>query len=149
MHDCLEKQLQQLPIVDRKALQALWLELFGNSPHHKLRRELLVPILAYRLQEKAFGGLKPSTCKRLRHLAEEFAEGRKPSENGPRTLKAGSRIIREWQGQLHEVSVLDTGFEYRGQHYHSLSEIARQITGTHWSGPLFFGLKKRSETVQK
>ena len=52
--------------------------------------------------------------------------------------------MREWQGQLHEVSVLESGFEYRSQKYQSLSEIARQITGTRWSGPLFFGLKKRS-----
>jgi hypothetical protein len=60
-------------------------------------------------------------------------------------MKAGTRIVREWQGQLHEVSVLDSGFEYQNQRFRSLSEIARQITGTRWSGPLFFGLKKRSE----
>jgi len=106
---------------------------------------MLVPILAYRMQEKALGGLKPSTCKRLRRLAEEFAISSNSLPAPSLRMKAGTRIVREWQGQLHEVSVLDSGFEYLGQRFRSLSEIARQVTGTRWSGPLFFGLKKRSE----
>jgi hypothetical protein len=140
----LQEQLKQLPGLDRKALLDLWLKLFGKPAHQQLRREMLVPILAYRMQEKALGGLKPSTCKRLHRLAEEFTTHPKSLSVPSLRMKAGTRIVREWQGQLHEVSVLDTGFEYQGQHFRSLSEIARQITGTRWSGPLFFGLKKRS-----
>jgi hypothetical protein len=139
----LQQKLEELPRLDRKNLLGLWLELFGRPAHPRLRREILVPVLAYRMQEKAFGGLKPSTCKRLRRLAEEFATNTKPSAASPR-LKPGTRIVREWQGQLHEVSVLDSGFEYQGNRFRSLSEIAGRITGTRWSGPLFFGLKKRA-----
>lgn len=145
MSNNLEACLQEIPKLDRKGLQELWLKLFGAPPHPKLRRELLVPVLTYRTQEKALGGLRPSTCKRLRALAEEFATGRKPSVYGSGRLMPGARLVREWQGQLHEVSVLDAGYEYRSQQFRSLSEIARQITGTRWSGPLFFGLKKRSK----
>jgi hypothetical protein len=142
MRESLAHQLEQLPQLDRKSLQDLWLELFGKPPHPKLRREVLVPILAYRMQEKALGGLKPSTLKKLHALAED--SGKKLSAKCGNRLRPGARIMREWQGQLHEVSVLAAGFDYRGQQYQSLSEIARQITGTRWSGPLFFGLKKRS-----
>jgi len=140
----LHERLQQLLGLDRKDLLGLWLELFGKPAHRGLRREMLVPILAYRMQEKVLGGLKPSTCNRLRRLAAEFADSSKSLSALSSRMKAGTRIVREWQGQLHEVSVLDSGFEYQGQSFRSLSEIARQITGTRWSGPLFFGLKKRS-----
>ncbi len=102
-----------------------------------------MPILAYRLQEKALGGLKPSTAKRLRALAEEPMNGKKSADSPMLRPKSGTRFVREWQGQLHEVSVLDTGLEYNGHTYRSLSEIAREITGTRWSGPAFFGLRKR------
>ena len=110
----LQQKLEELPRLDRKDLLGLWLEQFGKPAHPRLRREILVPILAYRLQEKAFGGLKPSTCKRLRRLAEEFTTSPKSSSTSPR-MKPGTRIVREWQGQLHEVSVLDSGFESRGR----------------------------------
>ena len=147
-HD-LERQLEAIPKLDREGLQRLWQELFGLPPHPKLRRELLVSILTYRAQEKVLGGLKTSTCKRLRALAEEFASGRKGPGKLSNTLRPGTRMVREWQGQLHEASVLASGYEYRNQRFRSLSEIARQITGTRWSGPLFFGLKKRSAGGQQ
>ncbi len=139
----LQQKLEELPRRERKDLLDLWLELFGKPAHPRLRREILVPILAYRMQEKAFGGLKPSTCKRLRRLAEEVTASPRSSPASVR-MKPGTRIVREWQGQLHEVSVLDSGFEYQGNRFRSLSEIAGRITGTRWSGPLFFGLKKRA-----
>lgn len=144
MKQTLEQQLDRIPKLDRKGLQALWLELFERPPHAKLRRELLVPILSYRLQEKVLGGLKPSTIKRLRRLADELKSGKKQPLKPGASLRPGTRLMREWKGQLHEVSVLDTCFEYRDQKFVSLSGIARKITGTRWSGPVFFGLKKRS-----
>jgi hypothetical protein len=139
----LKHQLDQFPKMERAALRELWRELFGKLPHPRLRRELLVPILAYRLQEKVLGGLKQSTAKRLKTLAEEFMNGKRPVSNPVAHPKAGTRFVREWQGQLHEVAVLDQGLEYKGHNYRSLSEIAREITGTRWSGPAFFGLRKR------
>jgi hypothetical protein len=129
--------------MERAKLRGLWLELFGQFPHPRLRREVLVPILAYRLQEKAMGGLKPAIAKRLRAIAEEHTAGKAPTGNTMLSPKVGTRVVREWKGRLHEVAVLANGFEYDGEIYRSLSEIARGITGTRWSGPAFFGLKNR------
>jgi hypothetical protein len=98
-------------------------------------------MLAHRLQEKAFGGLSKPSRNRLLNLAES---AEKPSTRLPhatKRLKPGTRLIREWRGETHVVSVLDDGAEYRGKRYGSLSEIARTITGTRWSGPAFFGLR--------
>jgi DUF2924 family protein len=123
--------------MDRKALQGLWERLFLKPPNPSLRREVLIPLLAYRLQEVALGGLKPATEIRLKELALNGFE-----RSGLRS-KPGTRFVREWQGKLHEVSVVPDGYEYKDRTYLSLSEIARAITGTRWSGPAFFGLKKR------
>jgi hypothetical protein len=121
---------------------SLWQELFAKPPHPKLRRELMVPILAYRIQENACGGLKLSTRKRLQKLAEEVTRNRETPLPVTPQLKASTKLLRQWQGELHEVMVADEGFRYRGKRYESLSEIAREITGTRWSGPAFFGLKQ-------
>jgi hypothetical protein len=140
----LEAQLERLPQMNREALRALWKELFGGLPNQKLRREILIPILAYRLQEGTLGGLTPAVAKRLRAIAEEISLGVRPAPSSAQSLKAGARIIREWQGKLYEVAAVEKGFEYNGRKFTSLSEIAREITGTRWSGPAFFRLKKRS-----
>jgi hypothetical protein len=139
----LGQRLDELPQLDRTALRELWREVFGNIPHPGLRREILIPILAYRLQERAHGGLKPSAQKRLKALAEDFINGKKPGNGATVQPRAGTRVVREWQGKLHEVAVLENGFEYNGRTYRSLSKIAREITGTRWSGPAFFGMRKR------
>jgi hypothetical protein len=135
-------KLQELPRLPKPELRALWQELFARSAHPKLRRTLMIPILAYRIQEQAYGGLKPSTHKRLQKLASELAKNQKAPLLLTPQLKPGTKLLRQWQGEMHEVLVADESFEYRGQRYESLSEIARQITGTRWSGPLFFGVKQ-------
>jgi hypothetical protein len=136
----LGRKLDEIPKLGRKALQALWEELFGSPPHPKLRRELLIPILIYRTQEKALGGPKPSTERRLRTIAADLATGKNQlSQINP---QVGTRLVREWQGKVHEVATVKGGFLYKGQQFRSLSEVARIITGTRWSGPAFFGLKK-------
>jgi hypothetical protein len=139
----LKAQLERLPGLKTAELRALWGEVFGSSPHPKLRRELLIPILAYRLQERALGGLKPSTRRRLRAIADDMAEGKRPASNRCLAPRPGTRMVRQWQGKLYEVTTVESGFMYDGQKFRSLSEIARAITGTRWSGPVFFGLKKR------
>src|SRR5260370_2534063 len=121
----LDEQLKQLPGMNRATLRALWQELFGQLPHKRLRRELLVPILAYRLQEKALGGLKPSIARRLRALAEDISTGKKPALVGPIQPRTGTRMVREWQGRLPEVAVVGGGVEYGGKRYRRLSEIMR------------------------
>ena len=142
MNTSVDDQLKKLPEMSREDLQSLWTKLFGKPPNPALRRENLIPILAYRLQEKAYGGLKPSVAKRLRALAE--GEPRRSGAATP-SIRPGTRIVREWQGRLHEVSALGDGYEYNGQTWRSLSEIARAITGTRWSGPAFFGIRRRSQ----
>jgi hypothetical protein len=102
----------------------------------------MIPILAYRLQEKAYGGLKASTRKRLMRLAADLERDPQAQPSPAQRIKAGTKLIREWRGETHEVTVIDRGFEYRGKQWDSVSEIAREITGSRWSGPLFFGLKQ-------
>ena len=107
----LNQQLAALPKMDRKALQGLWERLFLKPPNPSLRREILVPIIAYRLQEVALGGLKGPIDRQLRALAKDGSEGRRIVE-GLTRHKAGTLYVREWQGKLHEVSVLPEGYEY-------------------------------------
>jgi Protein of unknown function (DUF2924) len=101
------------------------------------------PILAYRIQEKAFGGLRESTARKLRELAEEHACGPRAAPDAIRP-QTGTRYVREYDGQLHEVTVLDSGYEYQGEAYRSLTEITKLITGAKRSGPAFFGLRRKA-----
>lgn len=135
--------------LDNAVLCALWTEHFNQPPPVRARKSLLVDCLAYRIQEQAFGGLALSTRTRLKKLANDVADGKKPALLFQPTIKPGTRLIRAWGGQTHEVAVLDEGFIYRDQRYANLSEIARVITGTRWSGPLFFGLRQGSNKVGK
>jgi len=106
----------------------------------------MVQAIARRLQEKALGGLKPATQRLLKKVAEDADAGRKVSATAKRIEpRAGTVLVREWHGTKHQVSVVKDGFLYRSKRYGSLSQIARTITGTPWSGPLFFGLKSRTE----
>ena len=109
------------------------------SPH--LSRELLLRAVAYRMQEVALGGLRPQRQRQLCQFAQQL-NGSQEVRIRPRPeLKPGTRLVREWQGRTYEVRVLDDGFSWQGTHHRSLSAIARKITGTAWSGPLFFGVK--------
>src|SRR3984893_8927915 len=119
-----------------------WRDLFDSEPPPYNRR-FLESRLAYRIQELAYGGLKPETVKRLEALArgvEETNPVMRRIRAGQKPI-AGTRLIREWQGVEHAVTVRDDGYEYRGAPYKSLSSIARAITGTRWNGWVFFGLK--------
>ena len=134
------------------ALRALWSQWFDRPPPAKIRRELLVRALAYRMQERAIGGLTTATRTTLQARAE--AENRSNGKGvEPPRLTPGTHVIRQWGNETHQVTVDATGLVYRGQRYRSLSEIARRITGTRWSGPLFFGvtssIKKRETHSSK
>src|SRR5579862_3854869 len=115
-------KLRELPRLPKPELRALWQELFARPAHPKLRRNLMIPILAYRMQEHAYGGLKPSTCKRLQKLAADLEQDRKAPLLLTPQLKSGTKLLRQFQGEMHEVLVADEGFEYRGKRYESLSE---------------------------
>jgi len=101
----------------------------------------LIRILAYRIQEQAFGSLGANSRSRLRQLARTFEADPDAMVPSVPVIKPGTRLVRQWQDQVHTVTVEEKGYEYKGCRYQSLSEIARLITGTRWSGPLFFGLK--------
>ena len=125
-------------------LKAQWRELFGAEPP-LYNRKFLESRLAYRIQELANGGLKSETVKRLERLGEELDGGKRDTRRIRADLKpmAGTRLIREWQGVEHAVTVTADGFEWQGRPYKSLSAIARAITGTRWNGLIFFGVKGR------
>lgn len=125
-------------------LKQQWLELFGKEPP-PFNRPYLQSRLAYRIQELAYGGLKPETRARLEALGEQLDGGnvvlrRIRADSRP---LAGTRLLREWKGVEHAITVLPDGFEWEGRPYQSLSAIARAITGTRWNGWTFFGLKTR------
>ena len=126
------------------ALKALWRQLFDMEPP-RYNRRFLESRLAYRIQELAYGGLKPATLERLQALGEQFDGGNISVRKASTQYRpaAGTQLIREWQGVEHRVTVRDEDFEYQGRPYKSLSAVARAITGTRWNGWVFFGLKSR------
>jgi hypothetical protein len=138
------ERIRRLPTAGRDELLKLWQENFGRPASPGLRRSLILPILAYRIQERAYGGLDPESERRLR---EAVGDLKPPGTRNPERAhapKPGTRILREWKGQIHEVLITSSGFEYKGEIFRTLSPIAKRITGTHWSGPAFFGTKRGS-----
>lgn len=140
----LGREITRLPALDVPALRQRWAALFGDEPSPNLGRALLIRAIAYRLQEKALAGLKPSTRRLLDRIADNRSSD--ASQSIPqRRATAGTVLIRQWRGVSHRVTVLDDEVIYRDWRYKSLSEVARAITGSRWSGPLFFGLKGNSK----
>lgn len=141
--------LTDLPNLDLDALASLWARVFESPPPPNAKRELLVRLLAYGLQAKTHNALSRAAQKSLSTAIE--TEGRSlASSEAPSSLRLGARLVRSWNGITHEVTVLERGFTYRGKSYRSLSEVAEIITGAHWSGPRFFGLKKsRAKPVER
>ncbi|MDY0039820.1 MAG: DUF2924 domain-containing protein [Desulforhabdus sp.] len=134
-------ELAGLPALDREALIEKWRALYGIEPPDGLRNKFLMHAIAYRLQEKALGGLKPATSRFLEKASEENGSAKPILPMN--SIKPGTRLLREWHGVTHEAVIVENGVKFNGKHYSSLSEVARAITGARWSGPLFFGLKKR------
>ena len=134
-----KEALSRLPELDLRRLRELWCELYKTAP--RLSRELIMRAVAYRIQELASGGLRPELQRQLHQIALELQQTGRATMRPRPQLKPGTRLLREWQGRSHEVLVLNDGFSWQATHYRSLSAIARKITGTAWSGPLFFGLR--------
>ena len=160
--------LERLPRLPVAELRRLWTEHLGSRTPPPQQRRVLIRELAWRVQERHFGGLDPETADLLKAAIRRAAAALRartpeagdmvPGPDAPPTrpgrtrgpsiargLSTSSRLLRKWGGRTHEVEVLDGGrkFRYRGEEFRSLSEIARQITGSHWSGPRFFGLTNR------
>lgn len=133
--------LDNLARLPRRAFVRLWRENFGFSIKVPARREFLARCLAYRIRERTCGGIQPAVRRFLFKIAAEIDAPLKKRSTGHQ-IEPGTRFLREWGGKIHEATAGDGKFYYAGRTFGSLSEIAREITGTHWSGPLFFGLVK-------
>ena len=140
--DPIPTRLAALKSTPTQGLKSQWRDLFDSEPP-PFNRRYLESRLAYRIQELAYGGLKPETVKRLEALGEQLDGGDRKKSRIRADLKpiVGTRLIREWQGVEHLVTVTAAGFDWQGRPYKSLSAIARAITGTRWNGWVFFGLK--------
>jgi hypothetical protein len=124
-------------------LRGEWRRLHRAPPPMRLSRDLLMRGVTYKLQERSLGGLSKSILRKLERLnLDSASEARRPAASI--SLKAGARLVREWRGVTHTVLVHADGFEWSGRRYRSLTTVAREITGAHWSGPRFFGLRKRA-----
>lgn len=140
----LEIEIARLRDLELPRLRAVWQEHYGSVAPKTVRRKILILSIAWRIQADMQGGLKPATRRQLREVAEAARTGAvAPARAVPRT-RAGTRLMRVWQGKTHTVTALADGFEWQGSRYRSLSQIARIITGTRWNGLVFFGVKPKS-----
>lgn len=143
----LPNRLAGLADMTRTELYEEWRRHFRSNPPDRIRRDILELGIAWKLQEAALGGLQKAVVSELRSLADALAATGDIGRARPPRLKPGARLVREWGGETHEVIVGETGFEWRGKRWKSLSSIASEITGAHWSGPRFFGLTSRGRSV--
>lgn len=137
----LEAEIARLDGLSLRELRQFWAQRLGAVPNHQ-SADLMRRRIAYELQVRAYGGLKIETKRRLRQLYEAFKADPTYTPLPNYGLKPGTMLTREFKGVTHRVAVMDDGFEYRGQRHKSLSEIAKLITGTKWSGPAFFGFRE-------
>ena len=152
--DRIGAELARLAALDLAGLRKAWRKMIGRAAPDHLPRPLLHRVLAYRLQAAAFGGLDRETARQLDRLGHGKGKehGGRVSASGADaiplpcapTSHPGTILVREWQGQLQQVTVLERGFAWNGVTYDSLSKVARAITGTNWNGPRFFGLRGRA-----
>lgn len=133
--------IEALTALTREQLKELWRRRLKSEPPTIRSTDFLRRLLAWKIQEKISGGLSPLVKRRLRRLATANENGQKMRSRPILNLKPGLVLTRAWDGRRHDVLVTDKGFEYAGRHYDNLSQIARAITRTRWSGPRFFGLK--------
>lgn len=136
----LDAKLAHLETVSRDDLIPHWVEAYGRQPPKGLSKRILLYAAAYHVQAQVYGGLGESIRKKLRQIKADHDRKRALEKNGKAPPRVGTRLIREWHGKTHVVDVIEDGYLYDFAIYRSLSEIARLITGTRWSGPRFFGL---------
>jgi hypothetical protein len=139
------RRLEALRDLTLDELRKEWRRLYRSQPP-RLSRDLLVRAVAYRIQELGYGGLSKATRRKLASLVEARDSDAGTAQVGVQRIRAGARLLREWNGRTHTVTVEEEGFTYAGRNYPSLSAIARQITGARWSGPRFFGLVVKKST---
>jgi hypothetical protein len=141
--ETLETEIARLRGLGLPQLRAVWEQYHGTTAPKTLRRNILIRSVAWHIQAEAAGGLKPSTRKYLRQVAESARSGAVVRALSAGRIKSGTKLIRVWQDKTHTVTALADGFEWQGSRYRSLSKIARTITGIRWNGLVFFGVKTR------
>ena len=145
----LESDIAALPQLTLGELRARWSTLTGQPAPKSFRTKFLARAVAYQTQVKAFGGLPEATKARLREIATGASDGTLDAATmGPR-IKPGTKLVRTWHGETHNVLVLENGFSWKGQHHSSLTAIAKAITGTSWNGWAFFGLKSTAGAARQ
>jgi hypothetical protein len=146
-----DEELAALDEMTYAGLRDAWTRWFKKQPPPRLSRNLLTLGVAWKIQEKAYGGLSAATKRRLRVLADHSIGDSKSTRPAATALRSGMRLVRvrEWHGTVHTVCVTETGFEWRDRSWRSLTAIAREITGQRWSGPRFFGLTKTPRAAAK
>lgn len=142
--DRIAAEIKKLEELSTAPLKQRWHQNWPVQLPKQVSRELLVLSLAWEIQAAEFGGLPRELRRQIDALAGDPKRSGKIDGNAPIRIKPGTRLVREWRGERHEVTVLEKRFAYKNKQFDSLSEIAREITGTRWSGPVFFGLKKVS-----
>lgn len=140
--NAISAQIESLQAMTVHDLRSHWEKVFGYSAPATAKSQFLRRAIAWKIQVKAYGGVKPETHKLLLRIAKDpsLAKSPKVSDAMPE-IKPGTRLLRSWESETHEVMVTPQGYLWRGETWKSLSRIAREITGTSWSGPAFFGLK--------
>ncbi len=144
----LERKLSALPSMSPAQLRALWRECWRKSAP-TMAPDLLRRGIAWKLQSRVHGVLPAQSKRSLDQAATRLRNGEPIASIRSVSLKPGTRLVREWRGKIHQVVVLDKGYEHEGRHFTSLTQVASAIAGVHWSGPLFFGIRKRGVPQRK
>lgn len=134
-------ELARLESMSLYRLRGEWARLYRRPAPQRFGRDLLIRAIAYRLQQRTLGGLSKSQIRKISTGSQK--SGAEQRQSRPKTeIKPGTRLVREWHGVTHTVLILEDGVEWKGKRFRSLSVVAREITGAHWSGPRFFGLQR-------
>ncbi len=144
-------EVAALASLTHRELRLAWRQYYKTYPPKFVNRNVIELGVAWKIQERAPGDLGAATRRQLDALADELEAKSDITRPKQLELRTGARLVRDWRGETHEVVVTEDGFEWRGQNWRSLSLIAKEITGTHWSGPRFFGLAgpiKKSHPVE-
>ncbi len=141
----IEVQLTSLAELDMDKLWTQWRQLYRTNSPPSISRDLLIQAVAFKIQEQRLGSLSNRAKRTLRSWTTTMEQDGKQTRGSEIMLKPSAKLVREWHGNTYRVLVLEDGFEYSGHRYPTLNKIAREITGTHWSGPRFFGFKRPSK----
>lgn len=143
----MDERLGRLNVTPAAQLRGAWRDCW-RKPAPEIGTDLLRRGIAWKLQARIHGDLSPHVRREIDGVLRRLASGKSVTGDDRASFKAGTRLVREWGGTIHQVVVLESGYEHEGRHYSSLTQVASAITGVHWSGPRFFGLKTRPAPVR-